>query len=193
MGKVITHMTMSLDGFVAQPNDDPAELFEWYWAGDTRVVAANGMTFDLDTTGAEAWRRLTESVGALITGRRLFDLTNGWDDQHPAGPPVVAVTHRPPDDPERWPRTTFVGSVEEAVERAREIAGDRDVTIMSTTIVQQALNLGLVDEICVSLVPVLFGEGISYFGALDGEHVLLEDPEVVQGSRALQLRYRVRR
>ena len=79
------------------------------------------------------------------------------------------------------------------VERAREIAGDKDVTIASANIAQQALDLGLVDEVCVSLAPVLLGEGIPYFAKLDRGHVLFDDPVVVQGTRALHLRYPVRR
>ena len=108
---------------------------------------------------------------------------------------MVVVTHRPPpeDAAERFPRTTFTSGVEEAVATAKEIAGDRFVTIASADVIQQALRLGLVDQICVSQVPVLFGSGIRYFGELVGGHVLLEDPVVVQGTRALHLRYPVRR
>ena len=77
------------------------------------------------------------------------------------------VTHNAPADAaERWPRTTFVDGVERAIVKARQIAGDKDVTIASATITQQALDLGLVDEVCVSLVPVLFGEGVPYFSTL---------------------------
>jgi dihydrofolate reductase len=104
------------------------------------------------------------------------------------------VTHRAPEDAsKRWPRTTFVDGVEAAITEARQIAGDQDVTIASAKIAQQALDLGLVDEVCVSLVPVLFGEGISYFTKLDRGHQLLDDPIVIQGRRALHLRYPVRR
>jgi dihydrofolate reductase len=108
---------------------------------------------------------------------------------------VVVVTHRPPPEnaAERFPRTTFTGNVEEAIATAKEIAGDKFVTIASAAIIQQALNLGLVDELCISQVPVLFGAGIRYFGELVGGHVMLEDPVVVQGTRALHLRYPVRR
>lgn len=84
-------------------------------------------------------------------------------------------------------------SVEAAVAEAGRIAGDQDVHIASPNIIQQALSLGLVDEVCVSLVPVLFGEGIRYFAKLDQGHQLLDDPVVVQGRRALHLRYPVRR
>jgi dihydrofolate reductase len=195
MTKVLTHMCMSLDGFVAQPDDNPAELFDWYWTGDVVVPSAQeSMTFSVDAASAPMLRELTSGCGALVAGRRLFDLTDGWGDNHPAGAPVVVVTHRtPPEAAARFPRTTFSGSVEEAIARAKEIAGDGFVTIASSDIIQQALNLGLVDEIWVSQVPVLFGTGIRYFGELVGGHVMLEDPDVVQGTRALHLRYPVRR
>ena len=195
MGKVFTHMTMSLDGYIADPEDRPGELFDWYQAGEVSVASGNeNVTFDVDEDSAEVLRGLTESPGALVAGRRLFDIADGWNDRHPAGARVVVVTHSaPPDAAERWPRTTFVDGVEAAIAKAREIAGDKDVTIASPNVIQQALELGLVDEVCVSLVPVLFGEGISYFSKLDRGHLMLEDPVVVQGRRALHLRYPVRR
>jgi dihydrofolate reductase len=196
MGNVLTHMCMSLDGFVAQPDDNPAELFDWYWGGDVVVPSAqDAMSFSVDEASAPMLAELTSGCGAVVAGRRLFDQTDGWGDHHPAGGQVVVVTHRPPpqDAAERFPRTTFTGSVEEAIATAKGIAGDNFVTIASADIIQQALSLGLVDEVCVSLVPVLFGTGIRYFGELTGGHVLLEDPVVVQGCRALHLRYPVRR
>jgi dihydrofolate reductase len=196
MAKVLTHMCMSLDGFVAQLDDNPAELFDWYWGGDVVVPSAQEtMSFKVDAASASMLQELTSGCGALIAGRRLFDQTDGWGDNHPAGAPVVVVTHRPPPEhaAERFPRTTFAGSVEEAIATAKDIAGDRFVTIASADVIQQALNQGLVDEVCISLVPVLFGAGIRYFGELVGGHVMLEDPVVIAGSRALHLRYPVRR
>ncbi|MET8472444.1 dihydrofolate reductase family protein [Streptomyces sp. NPDC006422] len=195
MGKVLSHVTMSLDGFVADPQDQVGELFEWYEAGDVSVPNPNEtVEFHVDDASARMLDRLTGSCGAVVAGRRLFDIADGWGDKHPAGAPVVVVTHRAPEDAAtRWPTTTFVDGVEAAIRAAREIAGDRDVTIASPSIIQQALDLGLVDEVCVSLVPVLFGEGIPYFAKLRQGHQLLEDPVVVQGRRALHLRYAVRR
>jgi dihydrofolate reductase len=195
MGKVLTHMTMSLDGFIAEPDDQIGELFEWYEAGGVSVPSANeDVAFEVDEASAEALRMLTEDNGAIVSGRRLFDITSGWNDAHPGGAPVVVVTHSAPADAaERWPTTTFVDGVEAAIAKAREIAGDKHVTIASANVIQQALDLGLVDEVCVSLVPVLFGEGVPYFGTLVHGHLLLEDPVVVQGHRALHLRYAVRR
>jgi dihydrofolate reductase len=195
MSKVLTHMTMSLDGFIADPADQPGELFDWYQAGPVSVKSANENTsFDVDEASAELLGDLTSSGGVIVSGRRLFDIANGWNDAHPAGAAIVVVTHSPPaDGAERWPKTTFADGVEAAIAKAREIAGDNNVTIASPNIIQQALDLGLVDEICISLVPVLFGEGIPYFGKLAGGHLMLEDPVVVQGHRALHLRYSVRR
>jgi dihydrofolate reductase len=193
MSKIFTHMTMSLDGFIADPDDGIDDLFDWYGAGDVVVPSANeSISLTVDEASAGVLRDLTGNVGALVSGRRLFDLTDGWGDNHPVGAPVVVVTHRTPENPDRWPRTTFAGDVEQAVERAREIAGGKDVTIASASIAQQAVTLGLVDEVCVSLAPVLLGEGIPYFANLGGR-VLLEDPVAVQGRRALHLRYPVRR
>ena len=196
MAKVFTHMTMSLDGYIAQPDDQPAELFDWYWGGDVSVPSAQeGMTFEVDEAErgdvaradrergrarrrpppVRRRRRLERQPSGRVTGRRGHPQPPGGRGR------AVAAS------------TTFVDGVAAAIDKAREIAGDKDVTIMSADIVQQALDLGLVDEICVSLAPVLFGEGIRYFGTLDGGHLLLEDPVVVQGRRAVHLRYPVRR
>jgi dihydrofolate reductase len=195
MAKVFSHMTMSLDGYIAQPDDQVGELFEWYSAGDVSVPTPNkDVSFKVDKASAGMLHDLTDNVGALVAGKRLFDIAKGWGDNHPAGAPVVVVTHHPPKDAATtFPRTTFVEGVERAVAEAKRIAGGKDITIASANVIQQALNLGLVDEICISLVPVLFGKGIPYFAELQRDHVLLEDPVVVQGKRALHLRYPVRR
>src|SRR3954465_1721739 len=132
MTKVLTHMCMSLDGFVAQPDDNPAELFNWYWNGDVVVPSAQeNMTFSVDAASAPMLQELTSGCGAIVAGRRLFDQTDGWGDNHPAGAPVVVVPPRPPpaDAAERFPRTTFTGSVEDGIAAANEIAADKFVTI----------------------------------------------------------------
>jgi dihydrofolate reductase len=193
MGRIISHMTMSLDGFIATPDDDPQELFDWYNAGDVDVPSASDdVSFQVDAASAEVLGGMVERTGALIAGRHLFDITDGWGDSHPIGAPVVVVTHEAPEDADRWPRTRFVGDVETAIDVAQQIAGDDLVCITSPTITQQAIQLGLVDDVWVSLVPVLFGSGKTYFADAD-RHVLLEDPEVVPGRRAVHLRYPVRR
>jgi dihydrofolate reductase len=195
MGKIFSHMTMSLDGYIADPKDQVGELFDWYNAGSVKVPSSNAdISFQVDEKSAGMLRDLTENVGALVSGRRLFDVAKGWNDNHPVGAPVVVVTHNPPADAAKtFPKTTFIEGVAPAIARAREIARDKNIIIASANVIQQALKLGLVDEVCISLVPVLFGEGISYFSKLDHEHKMFEDPVVVQGRRALHLRYKVRR
>jgi dihydrofolate reductase len=194
MAKVYTHMTMSLDGYIADPHDGIGELFGWYSAGDVTVPSAGqGVPLQVDANSAEMLREMISGAGALACGRRLFDLTNGWDDNHPIGAPVVVVTHSPPQDTAKWPRTTFVNGVAEGIARAREIAAGKDVTIASADIAAQALDLGLVDEVHVSLVPVLLGRGIPYFANLTSAPHRFDDPVIIQGNRATHLRYRVRR
>ena len=106
-------------------------------------------------------------------------------DTHPSGTAVVVITYTAPANAaERWPRTTFVDGVEAAIARARQIAGDKHVAIASANVIQQALDLGLVDEVHVQPQPVLYGEGIPYFSKLSRGHVLLEHPVAVQGRRA---------
>jgi dihydrofolate reductase len=194
MGTVHTHMTMSLDGFIADPQDGIDELFGWYGAGEVTIpTAVEQFSFNVDEASAELLRSYLGNTGALVCGRRLFDITNGWDDNHPVGAPVVVVTHHAPDDADRWPRTTFVGDVATGIERAKEIAGDQAVTIASANIAAQALDLGLVDEVHVSLVPVLLGQGIPYFASLRATPHRFDDPVVIPGNRATHLQYTVRR
>jgi dihydrofolate reductase len=194
MSKVISHMTMSLDGFIADPQDGIDELFGWYGAGSVSVpMADETFTFSVDEPGAELLRAWLGNTGALVSGRRLFDITNGWDDHHPVGAPVVVVTHHAPEDADRWPRTSFADSVESGIERAKEIAGDKDVIIASADLARQALDLGLLDEVHVSLVPVLLGDGIPYFANLTAAPHRLDDPVVIPGTRATHLQYAVRR
>jgi len=194
MNTVFSHMTMSLDGYIADTQDGCDELFGWYNAGGVAVPAGDGRTsFQVDAGSAAVLRDILAGTGALVCGRRLFDHTNGWGDNHPVGAPVVVVTHRPPQDTSAWPRTTFVGDVAAGIAMARQIAGGRDVTVASASIAAQALDLGLLDEVRISLVPVLLGKGIPYFADLARSPHRFDDPTIVAGLRATHLTYAVRR
>jgi dihydrofolate reductase len=188
-------MSMSLDGFIANPHDDVGPLFEWYQAGPvTTPTAGEQWSFNTDEASAELLRDAMGSIGALICGRRLFDLTNAWGGRHPIGCPVFVVTH---SVPEGWPRDdapfTFVTvGVESAVAQAKAIAGEKDVAVATPTITQQCLNAGLLDAISLDLVPVLLGAGIRFFDNLRDTPVMLGDPTVTQGTRVTHLYYRVR-
>ena len=139
----------------------------------------------------------TEAIGvggvdAVI--RRGAIAGYGFTEGHIPGSEVAGtVTHNAPQDTTKWPHTNFANGVSEGIAGAREIAGDKDVAIASADIARQALDLGLVDEICVSLVPVLLGRGIPYFINLASAPHHFDDPVVIQGRRATHLRYRVRR
>jgi dihydrofolate reductase len=135
-----------------------------------------------------------ESIGTIVLGRRLFDLVNGWEGRPPAGDHVVVVSHRP--KPEGWhPEASyhFVDDVTAAIDKARKLAGDRVIAVNAGDVGGQILAAGLVDEVAMDVVPVVFGSGKRYFGGIDGQH-LLEDPDVViQGERVLHLKFPVRR
>jgi dihydrofolate reductase len=187
---------VSLDGYIAAPDDSVGELFDFYGAGDVEVAPGDPeRPFHLDTTSAEWVTGVFASVGATVVGRRLFDYTNGWDGRPPAGDHVVVVTHEAPTD---WPFPdapfTFVtDGVVAAVDRAREIAGDRTVSVAAGDVGGQALAAGVVDEVELALVPVVFGTGKRFFGDWAGPHLVLDDPHVViPGRRVTHLRYRVR-
>jgi dihydrofolate reductase len=192
MSTVVMHNVVSVDGFIADAEDQVGPLFDWYFNGDTEIVA--GGPFKVSQASADYVRPMWESIGSMVIGRHLFDLTNGWEGSPPAGDHVVVVTHRP--RPDGWhPEASyqFVDDVARAVAKAKELAGDRIVAVAAGDAGGQALALGLVDEVAMDVVPVVFGSGKRYFGSVDAQH-LLEDPHtVIQGDRVLHLRYRVRR
>lgn len=159
----------------------------------TVPTADERWSFRVDENSAQMLREALAGTGALVCGRRLFDLTNGWDDSHPVGAPVVVVTHHRPDDAGKWKTITFAGSVETAIAAARQIAGDKNVSIASANVAAQALDLGLVDEVTISLVPVLLGKGISYFADLARAPHRFDDPVILPGSRVIHLSYPARR
>ncbi|MBC9712659.1 dihydrofolate reductase family protein [Streptomyces sp. TRM66268-LWL] len=191
MGKVVMQNVVSVDGFIADRNDDVGPLFEWYGNGDTDL---GGPGLKVSKTSAAYVQPLWDSLGTLVIGRRLFDMTNGWEGKAPAGQHVVVVSHRP--KPEGWhPEASyhFEGDVRSALAKAQELAGERPVGVAAGDVGGQALALGLVDEVAMDVVPVVFGSGKRFFGSVDSQH-LLEDPHVViQGDRVLHLCYRVRR
>lgn len=188
-------MSMSLDGFIADRDDQVGPLFDWYEGGPvTTPSAGERWTFHTDAASAEVLSTMMARAGALICGRRLFDMTGGWGGRHPIGCPVIVVSHSVPDG---WPRAgvpfTFVTSVAQGVAEARAIAGEKNVVIASPSITQQCLDLRVLDEIHVSLVPVLLGAGIPFFANLKGAPVMLDDPVVTPGRRATHLAYRVKK
>jgi dihydrofolate reductase len=195
-------LTMSLDGFIAGPNDGPEQplgeggmrLFDWYSAGDTDYgLPGTEMVFRVSPQSVELLREAHARMGAFVTGRRTFDITNGWGGNPPLGVPTFVVTHSAP--PQEWvyegsPFTFVTDGVESAVEQAKAAADDKDVAVGAASIVQQCIGAGLLDEIHIDLVPVLLGDGVRLFEHLGGP-IELERTRVVEGTEVTHLTFRV--
>jgi dihydrofolate reductase len=209
MSKVIVALTMSLDGFIAGPNDGGElplgeggkRLFTWYFDGDTPIrryqkAAERGLgvpPFALAGENVGVFEELVDSGGAVVTGRRTYDIAGGWAGNGPVpGLPVFVVTHTVPQHvPSGESKYTFVtDGVASAVEQAKAAAGGKNVSLMGSAVPQQCLQAGLLDEIQIHLVPVLLGAGVRLFDHLGGP-VDLETVRVVDGPGVTHLRYRV--
>jgi dihydrofolate reductase len=202
MGKVSVGLTMSLDGFIAGPNDGPerplgeggVRLFEWFSSGDTEYsMPGTEMVFRISSQSAELLTEVEKSMGAFVTGRRTFDITNGWGGNPPLGVPTFVVTHSVPQEwvYEGSPYTFVTDGVESAVEHAKIVAGDKGVAVGAASIVQQCIKAGLLDEVTVNLVPVLLGDGVRLFDHLGPAPIELESTGVIEGSGVTHLSFRV--
>ena len=198
VGKTVMGAVVSLDGFMADDNDGVGPLFDWLGNGDV-AWRFPGSDYEARSTQASADFMLSQyaDMAANVIGRRVFDMTNGWNGKPAAGEHVFVVTHQPPTDWEHADTApfTFVDGVEEAIAAAKEFAGDRLVDVAAGQIGGQALKLGLIDQVVVSQVPAVFGSGRPFFatGALD-EPLLLENPTtIVRGDRVTHLVYDVSR
>ncbi len=203
MGKVRTGHSMSLDGCIAGPNDGPEapmgdggeRLLAWYSGGDTEYrLPGTEMVFRVSPQSAELLRETRTTTGALVTGRRTFDLTHGWGGEHPLGVPVFVLTHTVPQEVwvyEGSPFTFVTDGLESALEQAKAVAGDKDVGVIGASLVQQCIRAGLLDEIHFDLVPVLLGEGVRLFDHLGTEPIELESTRVIEGAGVTHLTFRV--
>jgi dihydrofolate reductase len=197
MGIVFTGASMSLDGYVSGPADTGFEhLFDWYNNGDVVVETTHAeLTMRMGRASADYFRSSIENTGALVVGRRLFDLTDGWGGLHPLGCPVVVLSHSVPsgwDRDGKWFCFVDAGA-EAAVNRVREIAGDKQVGVSAGVVGSQCLDAGLLDEIRIDLVPVVLGAGTPFFQRLEAVPLALHGPiSAVSGDRVTHLTYRVR-
>jgi dihydrofolate reductase len=196
MSKVYTGASMSLDGYIAGPAESGFDqLFKWYGNGDVEVPTASPeLTMRMTPVSAAHFRAVTEMTGALVVGRKLFDVTHGWGGRHPLDKPVVVLTHNPPEDwPQDTPFTFVTEGIEAAIEQAKTLAGDKVVGVNGGTIASQCLNARLLDEVWIDLVPVLLGDGTPFFDSLTGAPVELDGPvSVTESTDVTHLRYRVR-
>jgi dihydrofolate reductase len=204
MSKVIFGNSISLDGFVAGPNDGPENglgdggeaLFRWYNSGDTALpLHGTDMVFHVSPASAEILREEWGSIGAMVAGRRMFDIARAWAGRPPGGGPTFIMTHRPPQE---WlhagsPFTFVTDGIESAVQQAKQAAGNKNVAISSASIAQQCLRAGLLDEIHLDLAPVLLGGGVRLFDNLGSIPLQLEILRVIEGQGVTHLKYRVLR
>jgi dihydrofolate reductase len=196
MPKVVAGITTSLDGYITGPNDGPGRglgdggerLHYWVFGGP--------WSYDEEprgeATGAdkEYLDRAIGRVGAVVGGRGTYEAAGAWGGTNPWGLPFFIVTHRPQDEPADA-GFTFVNGLDEAVARAREAAGDKDVSLMGgADIIRQALRAGHVDELSISVAPVVLGGGKRLFDGFD-ETILLEHLDLLQSPFATHITYRV--
>jgi dihydrofolate reductase len=189
MTRVICDMSMSLDGYVTGPNDSRENPF-----GDGAEMLHDWI-FDAATDEDRAvLQDIRDSVGAIVMGRTSFDKNEGdggWDDGGPLGDtPCFVVTHHAPARSHPSIYTFVTDGVATAIEQAKQTAGEKKVSLFGATVMQQALPLGLVDEIRVHVIPVLLGGGTPLFAALDST-ISLERTQVVATPAATHLRFRL--
>ena len=204
MGKVSVGLSMSLDGFIAGPNDGPdsplgdggERLFAWYSAGDTDYeLPGTEMVFRVSPQSAELLREVDRTMGAFVTGRRTFDIANGWGSRPPLGVPTFVLTHTVPQEwvYEGSPFKFVTDGLESAVDQAKAVAGEKDVAVGAASVAQQCIRAGLLDEVHINLVPVLLGGGVRLFEHLGTTPIELENTRVVEAPGVTHLGFRVLR
>jgi dihydrofolate reductase len=192
-------MSMSIDGFIAGPNEGPGNglgdggmrLHEWMFGdGDVNLESvrrsggANGQIVDEFM-----------STGATVAGRATFELAGGWGGDHHDGAPIFIYSRREPGiDISQWPLVTYVSDVETAITEAKRAAGDKNVLVHGAAVTQLALAAGLLDEMELHVVPVLFGQGRRLFDGLEPKQIELDCTRVLEGETGVtHMHYRVRR
>jgi dihydrofolate reductase len=198
MSSTVLYMSMSLDGFIAGPNEGPDNglgdgghrLHEWAMTCDgdvdlesiRRSGGANGQIIDEFM-----------STGATVAGRGTFEPAGGWGGDHHDGVPIFIYSRREPGiDISQWPLVTYVSDVETAMTRAKQAAGDKNVLVHGAAVAQLALAAGVLDELELHVVPVLFGQGRRLFDGLPAEQIELERTRILEGAGGVtHMHYRV--
>jgi dihydrofolate reductase len=193
----VLYMSMSLDGFIAGPNETPDNglgdgghrLHEWAMTGGDVDLGALRRSASANGKVIEEFM----STAATVAGRGTFEPAEGWGGDHHDGVPIFIYSRREPGiDISRWPLVTYVDDLKGAFARAREAAGDRNVLVQGAAVAQLALAAGLLDELELHVVPVLFGQGRRRFDNLAAEQVELERTRVLEGDGVTHMHYRVK-
>jgi dihydrofolate reductase len=195
---VIANITTSIDGYIAGPDDGPGKglgkggerLHYWVFGGPWSYE--NEPRGEPTGDDADWLNEVSARIGAVVGGRWTYEAARHWGDENPWGLPFFIVTHRPEEEPEGG-HFSFVTGVDEAVARAKDAAGDKDVSIMGgADVIRQALDAGLVDELSIVIAPVILGEGKRLFDGFT-EQVEFEHTGVRQSPFATFVDYRVKR
>jgi dihydrofolate reductase len=192
MGLVTTAHSMSLDGFIADADYRGDRLQTWLQGGDT--PSRLNPRFKMSPASALFFDEGVGRCGAVISGRRTYDVSNAWGGNGPMGPlPLFVVTHSPPDSVPDGPLPyTFVtDGIESAVEQARGATAGQDVVLMGASMVQQCLRAGFLDEVIINLVPALLGDGVRLFEAGSPADYELVIDNVITAPGVTHLTYRV--
>jgi dihydrofolate reductase len=199
MSATVLYMSMSLDGFIAGPNEGPDNglgdgghrLHEWFWtdADDDRGVPGrpagiNGQVFDE-----------IMATGAVVAGRGTFEPAGGWGGDHHSGVPIFILSrHEPDSDMAQWPLVSYVPDIRSAMTEAKRAAGDKNVLVHGAGTAQLALAAGVLDEMEIHLIPVLLGQGRRLFDDGGPEHIELERIRIIEGEAGVtHMHYRVKR
>jgi dihydrofolate reductase len=208
MSATVLYMSMSLDGFIAGPNDAPGNglgdggerLHEWFFPdGGPEARAGHDTLREAIAAGVSAVNRTIVddfmSTGAVVAGRGTVEPAGYWDGDHHDGVPIFIVSRsEPPAAVQQMPLVTFVDDVTTAMAEAKRAAGEKNVLVHGAGVTQLALAAGVLDELELSVVPVLLGQGRRLFDNLGPEHVELERMRILEGEAGLtHMRYRVRR
>ena len=195
MSATVLYMSISLDGFIAGPNERPDNglgdgghhLHDWFLIGadaDHRVgrpAGVNGQIFDE-----------LMSTGAVVAGRGTFEPAGGWGGDHHDGVPIFILTRHDPDDLRQWPLVSYVNDVTSAMAQAKEAAGEKNVLVHGAGTAQLALAAGVLDDIELHVIPVLFGQGRRLFDGLAPEQIELERTRILEGEDGVtHMHYRV--
>jgi dihydrofolate reductase len=196
----VLYMSMSLDGFIAGPNEGPGNglgdgghrLHEWFLTDadadhkgiSGRLAGVNGKVFDE-----------VMATGAVVAGRGTFEPAGGWGGDHHDGGPIYFHSRQEPGiEIGQWPLVTYLTDVRTAMTQAKEAAGDKDVLVHGAGTAQLALAAGVLEELEIHLVPVLLGQGRRLFDHLGPEHIELERTRILEGEAGVtHMRYRVQR
>jgi dihydrofolate reductase len=203
-GLVVIEMSMSLDGFVAGPDDSMEHrlgtkgghhVFDWLSSGSRKFPVGKSLPQKPEGASRGVVAEMYERFGAYVSGKRTYTLAKGWGGMHPVGVPTFVLTHEPDRNPpgDGTGLIFVTDGIESAVRQAKQVAKDKDVAMLGASPGHQALKAGLVDEIFVHVAPILLGDGVRLFEKFSEQQIELEQIDAFGGPGVAHLRYRVRK